>query len=250
VVVMRVRSVLALAAVGAAIAAGAGAGTAGAADATAAAGVPSAPTPSRSWTGRVLVKVVARAAPRPDARRKAVLQPIAPIGAGPTVLAITRSIERGGVRWVEVLLPIRPNGSRGWIPADVLRLRAITSRIVIDTGDRRLSVFRAGHRVMRVPVAVGTPSTPTPLGKAFAIAERIPIATPGAFLGPLVFPITGYSEKLNEFAGGNGRVAIHGTSLPQLIGSRVSHGCIRMRNADILRMAAIVGPGTPVAITP
>jgi lipoprotein-anchoring transpeptidase ErfK/SrfK len=179
-----------------------------------------------------------------------VLRPIAPIGGGATVLSITATQVRDGRRWVQVLLPMRPNGTRGWVPADVLLLSAISTRIVIDTGDRRLSLYRRGRRVMRVPVAVGKPGTPTPHGRWFAIAERIETNTPGAFLGPLVFPITGFSEKLNEFAGGDGRVAIHGTSLPQLIGTRASNGCIRMYNADVTRMATIIRRGTPVEIRP
>ena len=61
-------------------------------------------------------------------------------------------------------------------------------------------------------------------------------------------PLTGFSETLNEFAGGNGRVAIHGTSLPSLIGTQASHGCMRMHNGDIVRLARLAAPGTPVAI--
>ena len=63
-----------------------------------------------------------------------------------------------------------------------------------------------------------------------------------------MLPITGFSNTLNEFAGGNGRVAIHGTSEPQLIGQRVSHGCIRMRNADVQALTRLVRGGTPVII--
>jgi lipoprotein-anchoring transpeptidase ErfK/SrfK len=212
--------------------------------------VPAPPTARVAWTGRVLAPVTARAAPRRSARAKAVLQPIAPLGKGATVVLITRTVVRDGERWVEVLLPVRPNGSRGWVPADVLRIRSTPVRIVIDVGDRRLTVYRAGRVAMRAPVAVGVPATPTPLGDWFAIAERIRTNTPGAFLGPIVMPITGYSEQLNEFAGGNGRVAIHGTSLPQLIGTAVSHGCIRMYNSDIVRLSRLAGPGTPVKIRP
>jgi lipoprotein-anchoring transpeptidase ErfK/SrfK len=65
-----------------------------------------------------------------------------------------------------------------------------------------------------------------------------------------VLPLTGYSETLNEYAGGDGRVAIHGTSLPSLLGTRASHGCIRVRNADIVRISRLVRPGTPVQIRP
>ena len=97
---------------------------------------------------------------------------------------------------------------------------------------------------------MGAPGTPTPTGRTFAIAELVRTNHPGAFLGPIVLPLTGYSETLNEFAGGNGRVAIHGTSLPGLIGSAVSHGCMRMRNADVVRLAKAARPGTPVSIRP
>jgi lipoprotein-anchoring transpeptidase ErfK/SrfK len=64
-----------------------------------------------------------------------------------------------------------------------------------------------------------------------------------------VMPLTGFSQTLNEYAGGDGRVAIHGTSVPSLIGTAASHGCVRMRNADVRRLARLVRPGTPVAIT-
>lgn len=82
----------------------------------------------------------------------------------------------------------------------------------------------------------------------FAVAEVIPTGDPKAFLGPMVLPLTAFSDTLNEFAGGNGRVAIHGTSKPELIGQAVSHGCIRMRNADVLRLTRLVRGGTPVNI--
>ena len=71
---------------------------------------------------------------------------------------------------------------------------------------------------------------------------------PNGFLGPMVLATTGFSEVLNEYAGGNGRFAMHGTSLPGLIGTRASHGCIRHENTNIRRIAALVSPGTPIVI--
>jgi lipoprotein-anchoring transpeptidase ErfK/SrfK len=213
-----------------------------------AAAEPGPPTPRVAWVGRLLLPVVARRAPSGSARPRTVLQPIAPLGRGPTVLTITRSVVKRGRRWVEVLLPIRPNGVRGWVPAGVLRMRRTPIRVVIDVSERRLTVFRSNRPVIRAPVAVGKPGTETPRNDDFAIAELIPTHTPGAFLGPIVMPITGYSERLNEFAGGNGRVAIHGTSLPGLIGTAASNGCIRMRNRDIVRVARVARPGTPLKI--
>jgi lipoprotein-anchoring transpeptidase ErfK/SrfK len=225
-----------------------GAGAAAPARERPAASALSPPTPRLAWVGRLLLPVVARGAPRPSARPRTVLQPLAPLGNGPTTLLITRSAVVDGRRWAEVLLPIRPNGTRGWVPAAVLRIRPTTLRIVIDVSERRLTVFRKNRPIIRAPVAVGKPGTETPRSDHFAIAELIRTRTPGAFLGPIVLPITGYSEKLNEFAGGNGRVAIHGTSLPELIGTAASNGCIRVRNRDVVRMSRVVRPGTPLKI--
>jgi lipoprotein-anchoring transpeptidase ErfK/SrfK len=226
----------------------AAAGPAAAADPPAA--VPGPPTATEAWTGRVVTTVTARKAPRPGAGTRMVLKPTAPFSGNGTVVLITRRTVVEGVPWVEVLLPKRPNGTRGWIPQDVLKVSRTRARVAIDLSERRLRVFRAGKRVMNARIAIGKAGTPTPVGRSFAIAERVDTNTPGGFLGPVVLPLTGFSETLNEFAGGDGRVAIHGTSLPALIGTRASHGCVRMRNADIVRLARLAKPGTPVAIRP
>ncbi|MCC6831036.1 MAG: L,D-transpeptidase [Thermoleophilia bacterium] len=208
------------------------------------------PTKAISWVGRLVAPVTARRAPRMNGRAMTVLQPVAPLGGGATVLQITaRASDGAGRVWVRVRLPIRPNGSQGWVPVDVLRLNVTRLRIRIDLSDRRLTLYRNNRRVMRVKVAVGTPENPTPQGH-FAVAELIRTRTRGAFLGPIVFPLMAFSETLNEYAGGNGRVAMHGTNAPELLGTRASHGCIRIRNSDVVRMARIVRPGTPVDIVP
>jgi lipoprotein-anchoring transpeptidase ErfK/SrfK len=210
------------------------------------------PTARESWMADVLAPVVARAAPDGRARPITVVGPFAPIDGGMTVLAVTgvrRAASHGGRLWARVLLPVRPNGTQGWVPADALRFRRTRLRITIDQSDRRLTLFRSGRAVLRAPVAIGKPATPTPNGR-FAVAELIRTNEPGAFLGPVVFALTGYSETLNEFAGGDGRVAFHGTSLPRLVGTRASHGCIRLRNADAVRLLRVVRPGVPVTIRP
>ncbi len=209
---------------------------------------PKPPTLTESWNGRVLERTVARRAPRRSAPRVAVLAPTAPFAGGGTTLLITRLATVDGERWAEVLLPVRPNGRRGWVPLDLLRVSRNPYRITIDLSARRLTLYRGGRRVHRAMVAVGKPGTPTPVGNRFAVAEAIRTNTPGAFLGPIVFALTGYSRTLNEFAGGNGRVAVHGTSVPSLIGSAASHGCVRMHNRDVLRLARVVRAGTPVSI--
>ncbi|MBM3665362.1 MAG: L,D-transpeptidase [Actinobacteria bacterium] len=189
----------------------------------------------------------ARAMPSPGGKPLRLLQPIAPLGAGPVWLQVRGVKVVAGVRWVKVLLPVRPNGSQAWVRASVMVFRPVDLRVVIDVGDRRLHLYRCMRRLRSFPVAVGEPGTPTPLGK-FAVAEVIPTGNREAFLGPIVMPLTAFSNVLNECAGGNGRVAIHGTSKPELIGQAVRHGCIRMRDADIQRPTRLVRGGTPVEI--
>ena len=173
------------------------------------------------------------------------LQTTAPLGSGPMILLVLETRMVGDTEWTRLLLARRPNGSSGWVKSDFLRFRLNPMRIIIDQSERRTYVLRNGRVVLRARDAVGKPSTPTPLGR-FAVAEKISV--PNGFLGPLVLPTTGFSEVLNEYAGGNGRFAMHGTSQPWLIGTRASHGCIRHTNADIKRIAALVSPGTPIII--
>jgi lipoprotein-anchoring transpeptidase ErfK/SrfK len=210
---------------------------------------PAAPTPSRAWIAAPLSPVVARAAPKASAKVVWRIPLVTRFAKDRTKLLVTRVAVRKGVRWAEVLLPKRPNGSRGWVLQGRMDLTSTSIRVRIDVGDRRLSVYRANHRIMNVPVAVGLAGTPTPTGRWFAIAETLPGVT-GGFLGTFILPITGFSETLNEFAGGDGRVAIHGTTLPQLIGTRASHGCVRMYNSDVTRLARLARPGTPLVIDP
>jgi lipoprotein-anchoring transpeptidase ErfK/SrfK len=205
------------------------------------------PNAKVSWAGRLLVVATARANPGPGGKPLRLLQPIAPLGAGPVWLQVRGVKVVAGKRWVQVLMPVRPNGSTGGVRAADRVVRPIPMRIAIDVSARTLRVVRGGKVVQRYRVAVGTDENPTPTGR-FAVAEVIPTGDPKAFLGPMVLPLTAFSDTLNEFAGGNGRVAIHGTSKPELIGQAVSHGCIRMRNADVLRLTRLVRGGTPVNI--
>jgi lipoprotein-anchoring transpeptidase ErfK/SrfK len=209
--------------------------------------VPTPPNARSAWIATLHRAVSVRVAPKNGARQRVLLQPTAPFAGGLTELLVTRSVVRDGEVWIEVLLPMRPNGVRGWIHSDFVTLKKTPFRVEIDIGDRRLRIYKAGRRVLTAKVGVGKVDTPTPLGR-FAIAETVVTNHPGGFLGPIVLPITGYSKVLNEFAGGDGRVAIHGTSVPSLIGGRVSHGCVRMYNRDIVRVARMAQPGTPLLI--
>lgn len=211
--------------------------------------VVTAPTNKVSYSVRVLAPTAARKQPSRAAKSIMVIPPIAPLGGSGTVLLVLERRVVNDEEWLRLMLPRRPNGSSGWVLTDNLRfLSANPMRLVIDQSDRKTYVYRSGKLLYTAHNAVGTASTPTPIGR-FAIAEEIPAPRNG-FLGPWVLPTTGFSETLNEYAGGNGRFALHGTSVPQLIGTRASHGCIRHRNGAIDRISALVRVGTPLLIRP
>jgi lipoprotein-anchoring transpeptidase ErfK/SrfK len=99
--------------------------------------------------------------------------------------------------------------------------------------------------VLRVPVAVGAPGWETPPG-TFYVRNRLSRYRSPAY-GPVAFGTSARSPTATDWPAG-GFVGIHGTDQPDLIPGRVSHGCIRMRNADIRALARLMPVGTPVVI--
>lgn len=207
-----------------------------------------APTAKVSWQAELFAPIVGRKAPRRSARVAARISPTTALSGDRAVLLVTGAKKVRRKLWVRVLLAKRPNGRSAWVPASSVRLRKNPVRIKIDLDKRRLTVFRKGKRIMRSRIVVGTSTFPTPRGR-HAIASRIPTNAAGSYLGPWVMPLTAHSEELNYFAGGNGRVAIHGTNSPGLLGGAYSHGCVRMTNKHVTRLSRLAKPGTPVVIT-
>lgn len=207
---------------------------------------PTGPTRSLTWNARILAPVYARTKPAPKAKRLMLLSPVAPYTHGPTVLLVMDQVKINGVRWTKLLLPRRPNGSTGWVRSDYLRFWPQRMRVLIDQSQRKTYVLRDGEVIFTTRNAVGKAETPTPNGY-FSLAEKAYLS-PGHFLGPIVLVTTGFSEVLNEYAGGNGRFAMHGTSEPWVIGTRASHGCIRHYNDQIVRISKMIGLGTPIRI--
>jgi lipoprotein-anchoring transpeptidase ErfK/SrfK len=152
-----------------------------------------------------------------------------------------------GKSWVHVYLPTRPNGSLGWVRARAVKMYNNRYRLIVRLRAHRLQLWRKRHLLASYPIAVGTPSTPTPRG-LFYIVELLQPSNPGGSYGPYSFGLSAHSNVLKTFAGGDGRVGLHGTNEPGLIGSSVSHGCIRLRNAAVRRLAKILPLGTPVYI--
>ncbi len=171
-------------------------------------------------------------------------------GGGPTQLLVLDSRQTEGQTWLRVLLPTRPNGASGWISGNQAVVLTTPWRVVVSLADRRLYAVRRGRLVRSFPVVIGAASTPTPTGR-FAVAERIQLPDPTQFYGSWMLTLTAHSNVLNTFAGGDGRVALHGrggSSLNMPVGTASSHGCVRMRNGDIDWLARHAEAGTPVVI--
>jgi len=149
--------------------------------------------------------------------------------------------------WLKVRMPIRPNGSTGWVPASSVRLTWDPYRIVVDVSKHQLTLLNVGRPVMHAPVAVGAKQTPTPYGTFYLTALLQPPDPQGAY-GPYAFGLSGYSPVLKSFAGGDGEIGLHGTDDPSSIGHSVTHGCIRVTNKVILTMAGRLPLGTPVIV--
>ncbi|WP_306369873.1 L,D-transpeptidase family protein [Nocardiopsis sp. CC223A] len=150
--------------------------------------------------------------------------------------------------WLEVLLPVRPNGSTGWIEADDVELTVTAFRVEIDMSEFSFTVVEGGEELRTGPIGIGTAETPTPPGEYY-FTELLQPSDPEGDYGVYAFGLSGHSDTLETFAGGPGQLAVHGTNDNSGLGGEVSHGCIRVSNDDISWMAERLPLGTPVEIT-
>jgi hypothetical protein len=209
-------------------------------DALASAPVRSAPFAARLATARADV----HARPSAASRTVRVLRRFR-ADFRPTVVLAIGSRRTGGQTWYRVRLAGRPNGRTGWVAARRLEwVRSVRRiRIVVDRSARRLTVLRGRRRIRSFPVAVGKRGARTPAGHFYLAAAWRP-AEP--LYGAWAIE-TSAGASITDWPGG-GVIGIHGTNQPGLIGQAVSHGCIRMRNADILRLRRWARPGTRLRI--
>jgi lipoprotein-anchoring transpeptidase ErfK/SrfK len=157
-------------------------------------------------------------------------------------------IGRSAGGWLHVRLPGRPNGSTGWIRTQSTALTYTRWQLVIDTTLRRVRVYHQGLLVKAFRAVVGKPSTPTPTG-AFFVEEPVRL-TAGEAGAPYALALSARSNVLQEFEGGPGQIALHGTAnVGGTLGTAVSHGCIRLDTAAITWLAGRIGAGVPVTIT-
>jgi len=167
-----------------------------------------------------------------------------PIETGAPLTFLVR--EQQGT-WLRVLLPLRPNGATGWIKVDQVRLTSHHYKIRVELAAHRLTVTDRTDIVLDTPVGVGTADTPTPGGLYFTKELLQPPNQNGAY-GHYTYGLSGFSNVITSFQGGDGVIGIHGTNDPSSIGKDVSHGCLRISNEAISMLAKRLPLGVPVEI--
>ncbi len=196
------------------------------------------------WSHPAAIGAV-RSAPRANARLVARLRLDTESGA-PEVYPLLRAArDAAGRRWLQVGIPGRPNGRTGWVREDALGPPyRVETRLVVDRTRLRATLTRRGRVIWTARIGVGAAATPTPPG-SFWIREKLRV-TAGSSYGPRAFGTSSYSV-LSDWPGG-GVIGVHGTNQPGLIPGRPSHGCIRLRNHDVIRLFTLMPIGTPMLV--
>ena len=187
---------------------------------------------------------VAFAGPTRESARLGRVHALRPLTGERTVLPVLGT--RPG--WLHVELPGRPNGHTGWIRQRATVSRTTRWHLVVKTSTRRVIVYRGGRAIRVFKAIVGKRSTPTPHG-AFFVEESIQLR-PSDVGAPFAFALSARSTVLQEFAGGPGQIGIHGLdNIGGVLGTAVSHGCVRLADAAMRWLVQRIGPGVPVTIT-
>jgi hypothetical protein len=200
---------------------------------------------SRARHAPVARRVTAFSEPGERGRAVGTLPPTTEEGTTNIVLVVGEK-RIGRAPWVRVRLPALPNGQSGWVPRRALGGYAfVRTHLVVDRAHLTATLLRDGRSIFRAPIGIGVPAAPTPSGEFYVRVRLTGFDDP--FYGPVAFGTSGRSAVLTDWPGG-GYIGIHGTNAPQLIPGRISHGCIRLRNGDILRLSRLMPVGTPVTV--
>jgi lipoprotein-anchoring transpeptidase ErfK/SrfK len=186
----------------------------------------------------------AYAAPTSRSRALEVVPARTPLTEVPTSLPVLA--HRGS--WLKVRLPGRPNSHVGWIGRSGVIRSSTAWHLVVDLSRRDLLVYDAGRIVRTFSAVVGKPSTPTPTGEFF-VEESIALSA-GDVGAPFALALSARSNVLQEFDGGPGQIAMHGLmNVGGVLGTAVSHGCVRLANDTMRWLVGRIGTGVPVTIT-
>ena len=151
-----------------------------------------------------------------------------------------------GRLWLWIVAPMRPNGTLGWVPRSYLgTFMRSNEQIIVQRALHRLVLCRAEHAIFTSPVGVGRPGMRTPPGR-FWVTEAFQSDDPS--YGPWAFGTSDYATEAAVHAGfgDGGLVGIHGTNKPWLIPGNPSHGCVRLPDANILKLESLVSIGASI----
>ena len=198
----------------------------------------------------VVRNVGAHKMPNPESYVVTTLKQVTEDGTQNVVLILNELDLSKNRVWYQVRLPILPNNSTGWVPKSALgTVTPVYTHLYVNRETQTLTLQRNGRTIFTTRVGVGKTAPgwgPTPPGQ-FYIRDKL-TNFHNAFYGPIAFGTSARSAVLTEWPGG-GFVGVHGTNEPQLIPGYISHGCIRVRNPQILELARLMGVGTPLTIT-
>lgn len=163
---------------------------------------------------------------------------------------LTFEVLRQDGDWLEVLLPVPPQGSSGWVRAADVTLSTTDLRLTVVLGEHRLVLERGAEVLLDVAVGLGGPGVPAP-GHYF-VTELLQPPTQGGLYGAYAYGLSGYPPVLRAFAAGTDAVAIHGTGDPATLGTDGPTGGVRVLDADLTRLVEEFGLplGTPVDVEP
>jgi hypothetical protein len=153
--------------------------------------------------------------------------------------------ERRG-RWLGVISAAAGNNRIAWVDARHDRPRMWRSQLTLhaDLSTRTLELRRGARVLRRMSIGIGSPATPTPVGR-FSVTDKLIPARDLAFYGCCLLALSGRQSHLRPGWAGGDRIAIHGGS----VGGAASAGCIHASDADLKRLMKVVPIGTPVYIS-
>jgi L,D-transpeptidase catalytic domain len=153
--------------------------------------------------------------------------------------------------WLYVRLAQRPNGSAVWVRQSDVTLSSTPYAIVVNLTTMHLQVFDNGTQIFDFPAGIGASDDPTPTGQYFMPMQY---PSPGPGYGPFVLVTSDHSDTIADWENtGDAVIGIHGPITPyddSLIGTTgaaISHGCIRLHDADLAQLS-VIPAGTPIDI--
>lgn len=207
------------------------------------------PDPFRTWVATAKPEtpyLIAYDEPNGDPIQLEFLVPNPHQFGGPLTLMVTEG--QPGDEWVQVQLPVRPNGQVGWIDTSGYEIDGTRVRAEVVLSERMVRVYDGEELIAETLSVIGADASPTPLGTFFIAAKR---QNPESeyYLGPWALALSSYSEVYDTFSGGIPVIAIHGTHRPEQVGDARSNGCIRVPNDVITFLAENVPLGAPITIS-